>query len=80
MEGAPERSKVARSGAGYLRAKKFALSNQFSRPWDRPMVGTHATLQPLQLQEDNLGSRHLLWRQRETLVDLLHSPSLPWVF
>lgn len=80
MEGAPERSKVARSGAGYLRGKKFARSNQSSRPWDRPVAGTHTTLQPLQLREDNLGSRHLLWRQRQTLVDLLHSPSLPWVF
>ncbi|XP_031198008.1 uncharacterized protein LOC116070692 [Mastomys coucha] len=56
---------------------KFARSNQSSRPWDRPVAGTRTALQPLQLREGNLGSRHLLWSQRETLVDLFHSPSCP---
>lgn len=80
MEGVPRRSNVAWRGAGHRRGKKFARSNQSSKPWDRPLAETHTTLQPLQLLEDNLGSRHLLWRQRETLLELLHSSSLPWVF
>lgn len=71
---------MERGGAGHRRGKKFARSNQSSRPWNRSVDRTHTTPQPLQVLEDNVGSRHLLWRQRETLVDLLHSPSLPWVF
>lgn len=62
------------------REKVCTLYNQSSRPWARPLAETHTTLQPLQLREDKLGSRHLLWRQRKTLLELLHSSSLPWVF
>lgn len=68
-----ERSRSPPRGGG----GEFARSNQSSRPWDRPVAGTHTALQPLQLREGNLGSRHLLWSQRETLVDLFHSPSCP---